>query len=92
MSRAGPWQKGSFMICDINGLKLDKGDVVAALFGDLRGKVSAVRREDGLGFVCVKAANRPFSKGIWYASDQVQRLQKARPKPEAKPEPKPHAR
>lgn len=79
----GGHRKGRLMIVDINGLTLGKGDLVAPLLGDTKGKISATKREDGMGFVCLKALNRPYSKGVWYAADQVQRLQKFRPKKEA---------
>lgn len=62
------------MVIDVNGLKLGKGDIVAPLTGDLKGKVCSLRMEDGLGFVCVRASHRPYSKGVWYAADHVQRL------------------
>jgi len=63
------------MIQDVNGLALKKGDIVAPINGDFKGKVCSVKDEDGLGFVCVRASHRPYSKGVWYASDHVQRLQ-----------------
>lgn len=68
------------MALDVNGLKLSKGDLVAPISGDLKGKVCDVKTEDGLGFVCVRASHRPYSKGVWYASDHVQRLQRAKPR------------
>ena len=68
------------MVCDVNGLELSKGDVVAPLAGDFKGKICGLRKEDGEGFVCVRAAHRPYSKGVWYASDHVQRLQAAKPR------------
>lgn len=70
------------MVCDVNGLALGKGDVVAPLTGDFKGKVCAVKSEDGEGFVSIRAAHRPYSKGVWYASEHVQRLQVAKPRPE----------
>ena len=68
------------MPVDVNGLKLGKGDMVAPISGDLKGRVCDLRTEDGLGFVCVRASHKPYSKGVWYASDHVQRLQKAKPR------------
>jgi hypothetical protein len=68
------------MAIDVNGLKLSKGDVVAPISGDLKGRVCDIRVEDGLGFVCVRASHRPYSKGVWYASEHVQRLAKAKPR------------
>jgi hypothetical protein len=68
------------MVLDVNGLKLGKGDMVAPITGDFKGKICAVKNEDGMGFVCVRASHRPYSKGIWYASEHVQRLQVAKPK------------
>ncbi len=72
------------MISDINGLEVDKGDMVAPLTGDFRGRVSAVKLEDGEGFVCIRPSHRPYSKGVWYAAEHVQRLQKAKVPDEAK--------
>ncbi len=66
------------MVEDVNGLALNKGDVVAPLTGDFKGKVCDLRQEDDIGFVCVRVAHRPYSKGVWYASDHVQRLQSAK--------------
>lgn len=76
------------MVCDINGLELTKGDVVAPVSGDMKGKVCGVRTEDGEGFVCVRAAHRPYSKGVWYAAEHVQRLAigKVRPRSNAETE------
>lgn len=68
------------MLMDVNGQKLGKGDVVTPISGDLKGKICDMRVEDGLGFVCVRATHRPYSKGVWYASDHVQRLAKAKPR------------
>lgn len=62
------------MVCDINGLELSKGDVVAPVSGDMKGKVCGLKTEDGEGFVCIRAAHRPYSKGVWYAAEHVQRL------------------
>ena len=63
---------------DVNGHVISKGDVVAPLNGDFRGRVSDVKSEDGEGFVCIRPSHRPYSKGIWYASEHVQRLAAAR--------------
>ncbi len=72
------------MVVDVNGQEIAKGDVVAPLNGDFRGRVSDVKSEDGEGFVCIRPAHRPYSKGIWYASEHVQWLSAARvPKEEA---------
>ncbi|QNN24529.1 hypothetical protein HED60_20385 [Planctomycetales bacterium ZRK34] len=68
------------MVLDVNGLQLGKGDMVAPITGDFKGKICAVKNEDGMGFVCVRASHRPYSKGIWYASEHVQRLQVAKVK------------
>ncbi|MBI1367473.1 MAG: hypothetical protein GC162_02340 [Planctomycetes bacterium] len=66
------------MVCDVNGLTIGKGDTVAPITGDFKGKVCAIKQEEGMGFVCIRAAHRPYSKGIWYASEHVQRLQVAK--------------
>ena len=62
------------MVIDVNGLRIEKGDVVAPINGDFKGRVCATKTEEGEGFVCIRAAHRPYSKGVWYASDHVQRL------------------
>lgn len=83
------------MVYDVNGLELGKGDTVAPLTGDFKGRICAIKKEDGAGFVCVRAAHRPYSKGVWYAAAHVQRLQVAKIKgepPPAKPAPKPGLR
>lgn len=77
------------MVYDVNGLELGKGDTVAPLTGDFKGRICAIKKEDGAGFVCVRAAHRPYSKGVWYAAAHVQRLQVAKIKGEAPPPPKP---
>ncbi len=66
------------MVIDVNGLELGKGDTVAPISGDFKGKICALKSEEGQGFVCVRVAHRPYSKGIWYASEHVQRLQVAK--------------
>jgi hypothetical protein len=62
------------MVTDVNGLELGKGDMVAPLTGDFKGRVCALKLEDGAGFVCIRPSHRPYSKGIWYSADHVQRL------------------
>ena len=68
------------MMIDVNGRTIEKGDVVAPLTGDARGKVCETRTEDGEGFVCVRASHRPYSRGVWYAAEHVQCLTKAKPR------------
>ena len=86
MSRdAAPWARAngkleSLMVIDVNGLKITKGDLVAPISGDLKGRVCELKVEDGLGFVCVRASHRPYSKGVWYSADHVQRLQQGKPR------------
>ncbi|MDX1564312.1 MAG: hypothetical protein R3236_02845 [Phycisphaeraceae bacterium] len=79
-------------VVDVNGHVITKGDVVAPLNGDFRGRVSDVKSEDEEGFVCIRPSHRPYSKGIWYASEHVQRLAAARvpakDKGKGKPKPK----
>ena len=70
------------MVCDVNGLEIGKGDTVAPLTGDFKGKVCDIKNDLDTGFVCVRASHRPYSKGIWYASEHVQRLNKAKIKAE----------
>lgn len=77
------------MVYDVNGLELGKGDTVAPLTGDFKGRICAIKKEDGAGFVCVRAAHRPYSKGVWYAAAHVQRLQVAKIKGETPPPAKP---
>lgn len=70
------------MVVDVNGLEISKGDTVAPLTGDFKGKVCDLKTDLDTGFVCVRASHRPYSKGVWYASEHVQRLNKAKIKPE----------
>jgi hypothetical protein len=74
---------------DVNGLEMNRGDMVAPITGDFKGRVCDVRSEDGVGFVCVRASHRPYSRGVWYASDHVQRLALARVKKKPGDAPKP---
>lgn len=61
-------------IIDVNGTEVCKGDMVAPITGDFKGRVCDVKCEDGIGFVCIRASHKPYSRGVWYASDHVQRL------------------
>lgn len=72
------------MVVDVNGLEIGKGDTVAPLTGDFKGKVCDIKQEFDIGFVCVRASHRPYSKGIWYASEHVQRLNVAKVKDDEK--------
>ena len=66
------------MMLDVNGRSIDKGDVVAPLTGDPKGKVCDTRTEDGEGFVCIRTTHQPYSRGVWYAAGHVQCLRKAK--------------
>ena len=59
---------------DVDGQELRKGDIVATLSGNLTAKVCDLAEEMGTLFVCLRAVQHPFSKGIWHAADQVQRI------------------
>lgn len=61
-------------VMDVNGQEMRCGDVVAPLSGDFKGRICEVKSEDGLAFVCIRASHRPYSRGVWYPSDHVQRL------------------
>ncbi|GEM_PF-1928534 len=63
---------------DVNGSELLKGDIVATLSGNLTAKICDVAEDGGTQFVCLRAVQHPFSKGIWHASDQVQRIKAAK--------------
>jgi hypothetical protein len=63
---------------DVDGRDLQKGDIVATLSGNLTAKICDVAEEGGAQFVCLRAVQRPFSKGIWHPSDQVQRIKAAK--------------
>lgn len=72
---------------DVNGLEVKRGDVVAPINGDFKGRVCDVRSEDGLAFICIRPAHRPYSRGVWYPCEHVQRLAagRIRSKPAAGP-------
>lgn len=62
---------------DIDGRELQKGDVVATISGNLTAKVCDLAEEMGTAFVCLRAVQHPFSKGVWHAADQVQLIKAA---------------
>ncbi len=60
---------------DVDGRELRKGDTVATLSGNITAKVTDIVMEsDRTSFVCLRPVHQPFSKGIWHAADQVQRI------------------
>jgi hypothetical protein len=62
-------------VLDVDGREVRKGDVVATLSGSLTAKVTAICVEsDSTHFVCLRPVHQPFSKGIWHAAEQVQRI------------------
>ena len=64
---------------DIDGRVVRRGDTVATLTGNLTAKVCDIALEtDDTAFVCLRAVHQPFSRGIWHAADQVQRIAAAR--------------
>ena len=66
---------------DIDGREVHKGDTVATLMDHVTAKVMDIAVEaDRTSFVCLRPLHRPFSKGIWHAADQVQRIAVAKVK------------
>jgi hypothetical protein len=65
---------------DVDGRDLKKGDIVATLSGNLTARICDVAEEGGAVFVCLRAVQHPFSKGVWHPSDQVQRIKSAKVK------------
>jgi len=60
---------------DVDGRELRKGDTVATLTDNVTAKVTDIVVETDLtSFVCLRPVHRPFSKGVWHAADQVQRI------------------
>lgn len=57
---------------DVDGRDLHKGDIVATLSGNLTAKVCDLAEDMETAFVCLRAVQHPFSKGVWHAADQVQ--------------------
>lgn len=67
---------------DVDGRELHKGDVVATITGNLTAKICDIAEDFGTLFVCLRAVQHPFSKGVWHAADQVQLIKPAKPVPE----------
>lgn len=67
---------------DIDGREIHKGDVVATITGNLTAKICDIAEDFGTLFVCLRAVQHPFSKGVWHAADQVQLIKPAKPAPE----------
>ncbi len=59
---------------DVNGDSIQKGDTVVTLAGHLTARVADLAVDAEVEFVCLRAMHMPFSKGIWHAADQVQRI------------------
>ena len=60
---------------DIDGREVYRGDTVATLTGNMTAKVMDIASEsDNTTFICLRPVHLPFSKGIWHAADQVQRI------------------
>ncbi len=64
---------------DVDGRELHKGDVVATITGNLTAKICDIAEDFGTLFVCLRAVQHPFSKGVWHAADQVQLIKPAKP-------------
>ena len=71
---------------DVDGRDLGKGDVVATLSGNLTAKICDLAEDMDMEFVCLRAVQHPFSKGVWHAADQVQLIKAAPPPKGAKAE------
>jgi len=70
---------------DVDERELGKGDVVATLSGNLTAKICDLAEDMDMEFVCLRAVQHPFSKGVWHAADQVQLIKKAPPPKVAAP-------
>ncbi|MEX0776677.1 MAG: hypothetical protein WD042_13320 [Phycisphaeraceae bacterium] len=71
---------------DFDGRPLQKGDTVATLTGNVTAKVTDIVVDtDSTSFVCLRPVHRPFSRGVWHAADQVQRIATAKKPAEGKP-------
>lgn len=65
---------------DVAGLELAKGDTVSTLSGDMTAKVYDLCEDVGEAFVRLRPLHRPYTQGVWYPADQVQRLSKGKPR------------
>ena len=57
---------------DVGGRPVKKGDTVATLNENLTAKVCDVRFDGDIGFVRLRLAHQPYSRGVWHAADHVQ--------------------
>jgi len=67
----------AYRVRDVDGRHLKKGDTVATLNENLNAKVCDVRMEGETGFVRLRVAHQPYSRGIWHAADHVQLITSA---------------
>ena len=65
---------------DFNGQRVQKGDTVATLSGDMTAKVYDIAEDLGADFVRLRPVHQPYRSGIWHAADQVLRIKVAAPK------------
>lgn len=59
-------------VMDVGGRVVKKGDTVATINDNLTAKVCDVRVDGETGFVRLRLAHQPYSRGVWHAADHVQ--------------------
>ena len=69
----------TYRVSDVNGRRLKKGDTVATLNENLSAKVCDTRVDGEIGFVRLRLAHQPYSRGVWHAADHVQLITSAPP-------------
>lgn len=69
---------------DVSGRKIEVGDTVTTLNGDLTGKICDICQESDVAFVRVRPLHQSYGQGIWHAADRTMWLSASRQRPSNK--------
>ena len=69
---------------DMTGRKLNKGDTVMDVNGQITGRICDIADDEGTFFVRLRPVHQPYAHGVWYAADRVLWLAQGRRRRPAK--------